>query len=305
MNNQKTGNMEQITEHTQAVSELKPLLYPTVNSISGGKSSAYVAINYPADYNVFSLVRVEDEDCRFPDEKLRRRVEDRIQAPFIGTVEMDEIIYTIFDLEQYIGEEINWVTGLPFEQIIKSKSNYLPNKTARYCTTELKIRPIFHFLHEKGALPCITQLGFRAGEENRLLKKLDKLNENGFEEFKATFHKNENGTNHWETVDFSRPSAPLIDDRIYRVDVNNFMKDKPIRFAEMNNCVGCHWRPEPLLNLMSQKRPPKYNWFIKQEKNGKGTFKTGISYEQIKNANFTLGLDFDNFSPCDSGHCGV
>ena len=32
----------------------------TVNSISGGKTSAYIAANYKADYNVFSLVRTDD-----------------------------------------------------------------------------------------------------------------------------------------------------------------------------------------------------------------------------------------------------
>ena len=30
----------------------------TVNSISGGKTSAYIAAHYPSDYNVFSLVRM-------------------------------------------------------------------------------------------------------------------------------------------------------------------------------------------------------------------------------------------------------
>lgn len=277
----------------------------TVNSISGGKSSAYLAINYPTDYNVFALVRVEDERLRYPDEALRKRVEDRLQKPFIGTVEMDEIIHTIFDLEQYIGEEIKWVSGPTFEDIIKNKSDYLPNKTARYCTTELKIRPIFHYLHSENALPVKTQLGFRAGEETRLIKKINKLNKNGFEEFKATFEKHPDGRNKWETVEFSRPSAPLIDDRIYREDVNRFFNDKPIRFAEMNNCVGCWWRPEPLLNVMSKKKPEKYDWFINQEEGRKGTFKTDITYKQIKEANFTMGLGFDDFSPCDSGYCGM
>ena len=28
----------------------------TVNSVSGGKTSAYIAVHYPADYDVFSLV---------------------------------------------------------------------------------------------------------------------------------------------------------------------------------------------------------------------------------------------------------
>jgi hypothetical protein len=44
----------------------------TVNSLSGGKSSSYIAANYPADYNVFALVRTNDKTCIYPDEKLRQ-----------------------------------------------------------------------------------------------------------------------------------------------------------------------------------------------------------------------------------------
>ena len=39
----------------------------TVNSLSGGKTSSYIAANYKADYNVFSLVRTLDKNCLFPD----------------------------------------------------------------------------------------------------------------------------------------------------------------------------------------------------------------------------------------------
>ena len=114
----------------------------TINSLSGGKTSSYIAANYPADYNVFSLVRIEDERCKFKDEKIRKLVEDKLQAPFIATAEDDTIVYTMLDLEQYIGREITWVTGPTFDQLIKDKGQYLPNKVARYCTTELKTQPI-------------------------------------------------------------------------------------------------------------------------------------------------------------------
>ena len=90
-----------------------------VNSLSGGKTSSYIAANYPADYDVFSLVRIEDENCRFPDEKIRKEVEDRIQAPFIGTAEDDTIIYTMLDLEQYIGRPISWVSGITFDEVVQ------------------------------------------------------------------------------------------------------------------------------------------------------------------------------------------
>ena len=49
----------------------------TVTSISGGKSSAYIAANYPADYLVFSLVRSSNESLRFKDKYVKQMVEDK------------------------------------------------------------------------------------------------------------------------------------------------------------------------------------------------------------------------------------
>jgi hypothetical protein len=84
----------------------------TVNSLSGGKTSSYIAANYPADYNVFSLVRTDDKNCMFPDKKIRQEVSDRLGVEFIGTLEEDMIIYTMLDLEQFIGTKIDrdWET---------------------------------------------------------------------------------------------------------------------------------------------------------------------------------------------------
>jgi hypothetical protein len=64
----------------------------TVNSLSGGKTSSYIAVNYPADYNVFALVRTSDTNCLFPDAKIRQIVSDKIGTEFIGTLEEDAII---------------------------------------------------------------------------------------------------------------------------------------------------------------------------------------------------------------------
>ena len=102
----------------------------TVNSLSGGKTSSYIAANYPADYNVFALVRTNDKSCLYPDKILRQIVSDKIGTEFIGTLEDDVIIHTMLDLEQYIGKKIDWVTGKPFDEVIfdkgKGKQIYLP-----------------------------------------------------------------------------------------------------------------------------------------------------------------------------------
>jgi hypothetical protein len=36
----------------------------TVNSISGGKSSCYMALHYPADVNLFAVVCIDEPKCR-------------------------------------------------------------------------------------------------------------------------------------------------------------------------------------------------------------------------------------------------
>jgi len=106
----------------------------TINSLSGGKTSSFIAANYPADYNIFSLVRTNDTNCLFPDSKIRQIVSDKIGREFIGTLEEDTIIYTMLDLEQFIGQEIVWLSETTFEDVIDNAGGYLPNLMRRFCT---------------------------------------------------------------------------------------------------------------------------------------------------------------------------
>lgn len=148
-----------------------------VNSLSGGKTSSYIAANYPADYDVFSLVRIEDKNSLFPDKKIRQQVEDRIQAPFIGTAEDDIIIYTMLDLEQHIGRKITWVTGKTFDEITTRKDKvYLPNKVQRFCTVEMKIEPMFYWWAEHIGEPIEMRIGFRANETRRAKNMIERCN---------------------------------------------------------------------------------------------------------------------------------
>ena len=152
----------------------------TVNSLSGGKTSSYIAANYPADHDVFALVRIEHKPSKFPDKKIRQEVEDRIQAPFIATAEDDMIIYTMLDLEQYIGRKITWVTGKTFDEIIIRKNKkYLPNVTQRFCTIEMKLNPIFKWWQTNINKPIETRIGYRANEQRRAIKMYERQNEDG------------------------------------------------------------------------------------------------------------------------------
>ncbi len=277
----------------------------TVNSLSGGKTSSYIAAHYPADYDVFSLVRINDSKCKFPDEKIRLEVEDRLQKPFIGTAEDDAIIYTMLDLEQFIGRKIHWVSGPEFENVIDKKGQYLPNKVARYCTTELKTMPIVHWMYDVIKEPVAMRFGYRANETSRAKSMMAKLDDEGFTTVKATFTKLADGRNSWQTVKYCKPQFPLIDGNIYKDEIEKFWQDKPVRFAYMNNCVGCFWRSPLLLRHLYNKQPTKIQWFADTEKKAKGNWRSDCKYSDVIKWNAQTELFDDDFNECDSGHCGI
>lgn len=278
----------------------------TINSLSGGKTSSYIAVNYPADYNVFSLVRTQDQSSKFKDDKIRKLVEDKLQAPFVSTAEDDTIIYTMLDLEQYIGREITWVTGPTFEEVIKNHGGFLPNKVARYCTTDMKTMPIAQWRYKNIEGDVEMRFGFRANEQSRAKTMTSKLNERGMTEVKIVVGKTKTGTrNRWGVIDYCKPSFPLIQDGIFKDTVEEFWKDKSVRFAYMNNCIGCWWRGPMLLKHMADKHPEKMDWFARQEEEGKGTFKSEVSYREIISYNSQFSLFDEDFSECDGGYCGL
>ena len=279
----------------------------TVNSLSGGKTSSYIAANYPADYDVFALVRTDDKNCMYPDNKLRQEVEDRIQAPFIGTLEDDTIIHTMLDLEQYIGRKITWVTGNTFDDVI-STAGTLPDPLRRYCTTQMKMQPMFEWWRSELNIPCEFRLGFRANEKRRAKRTTEKTNDNGFLEMKAIVGKRKT-RNKWGIIEWQKPVYPLINDNIFKDHIEEFWKDKPVRFAWMNNCVGCFHKNPLLIRKMWDKHPNKIQWFAEKEriKHNKDVWykDKNLSYNDIKNWNTQAELFDDDFNECDSGYCGL
>src|SRR5258706_5711952 len=281
----------------------------TVNSVSGGKSSAYMAKHYPAKHNLFALVRIESEKCRFPDEKIRLLVEDRIQKPFIGTAEDDTIIYTMLDLEQYLGQKIDWVSGITYDELIRTKGGWLPNKLRRYCTTWLKFDPQFYWCYDKfGDVPVEMRIGLRANELNRRERIEEKLNKDGFGEYKGSVEKNTRGQNKWSLFAWQKPSFPLMDNAVFKDTIVEYWQGKPVRFADYHNCVGCFHRNPLFLNKMFIQHPNKMEWFNKQEKlkknkNTKPCWRNETTYDKIKHYQPQHELALEDFGSCDTGGC--
>jgi hypothetical protein len=277
-----------------------------ITSVSGGTTSAYLAANYPSDHLLFALVRVEDEKCRFPDEAIIKQVEDRIQAPFIGTAEDDKIIYTMLDLEQYLGQKINWVTGITYDEVVRTKGGWLPNKLHRYCTFWMKLEPMFQWWRENINEPVKMQIGFRSNETKRANSMLKKVGQDGLLEFEAVVGKTKNGRNKWGQIGWQQPVFPLIEDGIFKQDIMKFWKGKPVRFADYNNCVGCFHRNPLFLAKMFEGHPNKMQWFADQEKGRKrGTWRDDIRYEDLKKWKAQKTLSFDDFGACDTGFCEI
>lgn len=267
----------------------------TVNSISGGKTSAYVAKHYPADIDIFSLVRIEDRECLWmqgKDEPTRNLISDRIGVEFVGTSEMDNIIYTILDLEQFLGKEITMITGKSFEQIIKDRGNYLPNRMVRYCTIEMKLIPIFNYLNELGVLPCEMRIGYRPTEKRRANNMIERANENGIEDFNK--------------VPYRVAKFPLIEDNIQKDTIYDYWEDKPVRFAYRNNCVMCVNRQPLMISHMATKEKQKVEWAKRIEEKTGNQFLAEASMSRILNYSTQGNLFNDkDFSDCDSGFCGI
>ena len=181
----------------------------------------------------------------------------------------------------------------------------------RYCTTEMKLQPIFDWWKKEINEVAEFRIGFRKNETKRAKRMLDKTNADGNCEFKTIIGKSKTGNrNKWGLIEWQKPSFPLITDGIFKDNVENYWKDKDVRFAKFNNCVGCFHRNPILLKHMSNLQPKKFDWFVEQDEKSKEdyngrTWLMGTTYQQIKNSFTQMDLFDDDFNDCDSGYCGL
>jgi 3'-phosphoadenosine 5'-phosphosulfate sulfotransferase (PAPS reductase)/FAD synthetase len=150
------------------------IIEPTCISFSGGRTSGYM------------LWRVLQSNNGLPDDAV---------VCFANTGKEDEAtLRFVRDCAQHFGVEITWLefqieepgykivtfetasrNGEPFEALIKKK-NYLPNPVTRFCTIEMKIRPMAKYLVDTGMAETksegenMAMIGIRADEPRRAAK---------------------------------------------------------------------------------------------------------------------------------------
>jgi hypothetical protein len=272
----------------------------TVNSLSGGKTSSYLAYHYPADYNIFSLVRIEDLKCTPKDKDLVKYVSDKIGIDFIATAESDKTLYVMRDLEQLLGKEIIWVSGYSFDELIK-KRKALPNMMQRFCTTEMKMFPIAEWWFKEIGEKIQMQVGFRYDEKERADRfKTD---------IKIKVGKHSNGNNKWQEFNWRVGKFPLIEDKINHYQVAQWANSTDLIFPPDSNCVGCFWKPLQQLRKNWEDEPLKMQWFADIEKANFSkrtkvqTWKNEANYEQIKTIGLQQDFYFGTGSGCQAGYC--
>lgn len=268
----------------------------TVTSVSGGRTSSYMALHYPTDYNIFSLVRIEDKRCTPKDKKLIQYVEDKIQKPFIATAESDLTLYVLIQLEQELGKPIIWVTGNTFDETLyinPQNKHSLPNRRMRYCTADMKMLPIFWWcylnLFESEDDFIKMNIGYRADEPRR----------SATDDYKYSLMCNNYGQRHnnWQTIEWRESHFPLRISGIDNLMIKSYFAHRPwYVFPKYSNCVGCFNKTEKELHEQFVLEPQKMNWFKEQEILKGRTWNISDSLTNIETKDFTHGQQymFDN-----------
>lgn len=267
----------------------------TINSLSGGKTSSFLAYHYPADFNLFSLIRIENQRCTPKDSKLVQFISDKIGQEFIATAESDLTLKAVIDLEQLIGKEIIWVTDRTFEEVNRRATGGkgLPNQQWRFCTTEMKMRPIWDWWYKNIGEKCKMGIGFRYDEKERA------------DRFSTTFKGivGKKGTrNAWEEIEWREGYFPLIDNKITHYNVKKWADKTNLVFPADSNCVGCFHKPLQQLRKNWDLEPEKMLWFAEQEGKGKKWKKEG-TYFKFKEIGLQMDFHFGTGSGCQAGFC--
>lgn len=303
----------------------------SVNSISGGRTSAYLAVHYPADFNVFSVVCLDDHACAPKDPALVEYAQAKLSSfvpqfgEFIATAEDDETLRAVMDLEQLLGREIAWVRGISFDQLIdvgdwKGLKTRLPSWSRRYCTHSMKLLPIFLWWWQNINARCDMRIGFRADEFVRMERFFNNSDPTNFSMPISCSLRGERRQTH-QTFHWRYCSFPMIRDGVTSAHVHDYWarngwlggnlweEARQIRFPTVSNCIGCFHKKPEVLAAMADMHPTKFQWFADQETKGKGRWlDQQLTYQHIADNRQDIGREVifetrEMHAACHSGGC--
>lgn len=226
---------------------------PTCLSFSAGRSSAYMLWRTLQSNDLATVARwlkvlfcntgkEEEASLRF-----WRDCSDRWSIPIVGLEYQAGPSYKVIDFKSANRN------GKPFKTIIEQRGGVLPNRVARYCSSEMKTRTMHRYLRDLGWKEWDSFIGIRADEPLRVSKN----RANPFPESKD------------EEV-----HMPLAIAGISAKDVGAFWRSHPFDLGLPNhngktahgNCDLCFLKPAAQVLSLIQEKPTRAVWWADQEK---------------------------------------
>lgn len=220
---------------------------PALISFSGGRTSAFMLHQI-----------VQAHGGTLPDD---------VRVVFANTgKEREETLRFVHECGTRWGVHVHWVewrdspdgfdivsfnsasrNGEPFARLI-AKRNFLPNAVTRYCTTQLKVRPIGKLAQSWGWSKWTSVIGLRYDEGHRVLKAIA---------------RNDAGKDRWRTA------MPMSKAKHTRADVMEFWAQQPFDLGLMGyegNCDLCFLKARAKIQTIMRERPGTADWWIDQER---------------------------------------
>jgi len=253
----------------------------SVTSVSGGKTSAYMALHYPTDYYIFAVVLTDHQPSAPKDPGLLRECQARIPG-FVATHEADQTLVNVLRLEQELVQPIQWVAAeYSLDRFVSQQTDLpgyrpgcrsiLPNKRLRFCTVEQKIMPIFWHLWRFwwDGDPLLMNIGFR-WDEPRRVEGWNCDNDT----IRVPVACGLTPTKRWRymPVEWRVPQFPLYQDRVNHAMIRQFWQRKGWVFPEISNCRFCFHHTAIQLQRQATLEPDNLDWWLQQESRTGATF---------------------------------
>ncbi|MDR6195660.1 phosphoadenosine phosphosulfate reductase family protein [Siphonobacter sp. SORGH_AS_0500] len=253
----------------------------TVISFSGGRSSAMMT------KRMIDSGKYENRVIVFANTgKERHETLDFVHECDIrwnlGVVWLEYDPATKFRITSYENASRN---GEPFTTLLSTKV-YLPNRVKRYCTGELKVKPIKRYIQSLGVKNWDNAMGIRYDEPLRWGKMIQN-----------TQHEP------WFNV------LPLYEDEIVKADVSAFWRSQDFDLqleSYQGNCDLCFMKGKKKLTRLIRENPDSATWWLNQESQVGGTFRQRESYSRlVEYSNQPLEPSLFDFEPDYPCHCNI
>lgn len=240
---------------------------PTCISFSGGRTSAYMLHRVlqsnhglPSESKVLFCNTGKEEEATL---QFVERCSQEWSVPITWLEYRDPALF----------EEVTFATasrkGEPFEAVIRQRGGYLPNRVARYCSSEMKTRTMHRYLKSIGWEEWDTFIGIRADEPRRVAK------------FRANPHPEYKG----EEV-----HMPLASANISSQDVAQFWRSQSFDLELPNingktmhgNCDLCYLKPAAQVLSLIIEKPERAIWWAKQEEKAEAVAGTAARFHNDK-----------------------